>query len=319
MKNSRAIYFTVVILVFLISLGINAGTGGDKPMKGSGKFNIKANMVFFYYKDLNKAVNFYENTLGLHRVLDYGFAKAFQVSKTSLVCLVDETKGMHKTSEPKTVTLSIITLQVDEWYEHLKSRGVKIHSPLKESSRIPIKGFVALDSEGYFLEFQTFKKHPQNEKLLPLLKQITPINTRIPGKETKNLMIQGTICWLYYQDLSEAQSFYQNLMNLELLVDQGFAQVYASSPSGFIGLVDAAKGLHGFSQKKSVNVGYITDQVDQWYQYLVKKGLKMRDPLDEAVKGRVRAFVCFDVAGYYLEFDTFPKHKDNQQLLDMIK
>ena len=288
-------------------------------MKGSGKFNIKANMVFFYYKDLDKAVDFYENVLGLTRVLDYGFAKAFQVSRTSLVCLVDETKGMHKTTEPKTVTLSIITQQVDEWYANLKSKGVKIHSALQESSRIPIKGFVALDSEGYFLEFQTFKRHPQNEKLLPLLKQITPINTRIAGKEAKNLMIQGTICWLYYQDLGEARSFYQNLMKLELLVDQGFAQVYASSPCAFIGLVDAAKGLHGFSEKKSVNVGFITDQVEEWYQYLLKKGLKMRGPLDEAEKGRVRAFVTFDVGGYYLEFDTFNQHKDNQQLLELIK
>ena len=306
-------------LLFIIFFFITSLTSGEKnkPAKNYGQHTIKANMIFFYYKNLDKAVAFYEKIMGLPEVLDYGFAKAFQLSQTSYLCLVDESKGMHRASEPKTVTLSIITQEVDGWYQYLKEAGVKIHSPLSESSRLPIKGFVALDSEGYYLEFETFKEHEQNKRILPLLEKITPL---YPAQEKENvrpseLGIQGTIFWLYYKNLSEACDFYKNTLRLEFLVDQGFAHIYASSASGFIGPVDASQGLHSFSEEKSVNIGFITDEIDRWYQYLIKKDLKMRGPLEEAEQDRVRAFVTFDVGGYYLEFDSFNLHPDNQRLL----
>jgi len=313
-----SILFFLTAFLFFTSL-----TYGEenKNLKSYGQFNIKANMIFFYYTDLDRAAEFYEKILGLPKVLDYGFAKAFQLSQTSYVCLVDETKGMHRASEPKTVTLSIITQEVDGWYQYLKKRGVKIHSPLSESSRLPIKGFVALDSEGYYLEFETFQEHEQNKKILPLLEKITPL---YPVKNEKSfrpqeLGIQGSIFWLYYQDLKEAQDFYEKTLKLEFLVNQGFAQIYASSASGFIGPVDGSQGLHPFTEKKAVNIGFITDQIDQWYKYLIGRGLKIKSPLDEAEQGRVRAFVAFDIADYYFEFDRFNPHPDNQSLLFILK
>ena len=313
-RQKRPVGFCLLIFFFMTSSVYGAE---NIQKKNYGQYAIKANMIFFYYEDLDKAVEFYEQIMGLPEVLDYGFAKAFQLSQTSFLCLVDEKKGMHRASEPKTVTLSIVTQEVDGWYQYLKEKGVKIHSPLSESSRLPIKGFVALDSEGYYLEFETFKEHEQNQKILPLLENITSL---YPAEGTlssrpQELGIQGTIFWLYYLDLKEARDFYENTLKLKFLVDQGFAQVYASSTSGFIGPVDASQGLHPFSEEKSVTVGFITDKIDKWYQYLLKKDLKMRGPLEEAEQGRIRAFVTFDVAGYYLEFDSFNSHPDNQRLL----
>ena len=284
------------------------------------KLGIQANMIFFYYKDLEKAKDFYGKILGFRPVLDYGFAKAYQISHTTFLCLVDETKGMHKTSEPKTVTLSFITRDVDAWYKYLKSQGVKMHSPLKGPSNRPYRGFVAYDCEGYFLEFETFQDHPQNKKLLPILKKhpaIYPKDKRV-GSRPKGLGIQGTVFWLYYRDLEKAQKFCQDILKLEFLVKQDFARIFASSPTGFIGLVDESRGLHRFSKVKSVNIGFITENVENWYHYLLKRGLKMREPLEEIEKGRVRAFVTFDVAGYFLEFDKFYKCKENEILLKTL-
>jgi len=318
-KNAYKAAFLIIILITTLAVtAYGLSSSEEDQMKDSINLDIQANMIFLYYKDLTKAVDFYQNILGLSLVLDYGFAKAFQVSKTSFVCLVDEKKGMHSSTEPKTVTLSFITKEVDAWYKYLKTRDVKMHSHLKGSPRIPIRGFVALDCEGYFLEFETFMAHPQNKKLLPILNSqpsIYPTNKSRP----KELGIQGTIFWLYYKDLQEAQTFYQNNLNLNLLVDQGFAKLYGSSATGFIGLVDESKGLHRFSEKKSVNIGFFTENIGKWYEYLLEKGLKMKDSLEEAVKGRVRAFVCYDTAGYFLEFDTFNQHKDNQTLLEILE
>jgi catechol 2,3-dioxygenase-like lactoylglutathione lyase family enzyme len=317
--KKKSVFITVILLVVLMVNGF--AMEQKKTAVNRRDLHIQANMVFLYYKNLPGAINFYENVLGLTPVLNYGFAKAYRISKSSFVCLVDETKGMHKTSEPKTVTLSFITGEADAWYKYLKAKGVKIHSPLKSSTRIPIRGFIACDAEGYLLEFETFLEHDQNKKLL---ERLAKFPAGYPGKNQAKtrpagLGVQGNVIWLYYKDLKQAQTFYQNVLGLQLLVDQGFAKVYSSSSTGFIGLVDEAKGLHRFSKEKSVNVGFFTRELDEWYDYLLQRGLKMRGPLEEGVKGLVRAFVTYDPAGYYLEFDKFNPHKKNELIIKILE
>ena len=80
-------------------------------------FGMTASNVFFYYSNLARATKFYTETLGLNVAADYGFAKILQVAQTSFITLVDETKGMHKSSEPKSVAIALITDQLDEWFD----------------------------------------------------------------------------------------------------------------------------------------------------------------------------------------------------------
>ena len=94
--------------------------------------------------------------LGLERVLDYGYASIHQISATTFIGLVDETKGMPQPGLPKTVTLSFITTEVDGWYQYLTDHQVPLQHSLADATRHPTRGFVALDPEGYFLEFETF-------------------------------------------------------------------------------------------------------------------------------------------------------------------
>ena len=133
--------------------------------------DIQANLVFFYYQDLAAAYRFYDEVIGLEMVLDYGFAKLFRISQTSYIGLVDAQKGMHSADEPKTVTLSFVTEEIDEWYQYLVEKGVELRGPVKDATRHPTRGFVAYDPEGYFLEFERFLDHPQNETLLKKLSQ----------------------------------------------------------------------------------------------------------------------------------------------------
>ncbi len=292
-----------------------------QPTPQTKALNITANISFFYYKNLPGAVDFYQKVMGLQCVLDYGFAKAYRLSESSFLCLVDEAKGMHKTTEPKSVALSFISTEVDGWYKYLTAKGVKMRSKIGNSKRLPIRGFVAYDPEGYSLEFESFLQHDQNKKILAALAK-TP--TLYPPKNAtdsrpKELGVQGNILWLYYKDLKEAQRFYEKNLGLKLLTDQGFAKVYTSSASSFIGLVDETKGMHRFSPQKAVNVGFVTGDVDEWYRSLLEKGLKMRGPLKDAEKSKVRAFVTFDCAGYYLEFDKFVTHESNKALVEILK
>lgn len=141
----------------------------------SRRLPVQANIVFLYYKDLAAAQKFYEDVLGLKLIVDQGFSKIYQTSPTSFVGLVDEKHGMHSASETKAVTLSFVTEEIDEWYRYLRSRGVKIRSPIENSNRHPTRGFVAYDPEGYYLEFERFLEQRQNAALLRQLKKTASI------------------------------------------------------------------------------------------------------------------------------------------------
>jgi len=308
---------------FSVFLLFNGCQQEQREMEGSKSeiLSIQSNLVFFYYPDLEEAEKFYGDVLGLEKVLDYGFAKIYRISQSTFIGLVDETKGMHDPSEPKTVTLSFVTQEIDQWYQYLKSQGVEIRNPLKDASRHPTRGFVAYDPAGYFLEFERFLEHSQNTLLLKQLAEVQAIYPRSEQKPSRpdNLGITANIIWLYYRDIPEAQAFYEDNFGAKLLVDQGFAKVYSSSPSGFIGLVDEAQGLHRFTPKKAVNVSFLTDRIDEWYAHLQTKGIKIKDSLEALESIPVKAFVAYDPAEYFIEFDQFLKDPRNQKILQLLR
>lgn len=137
------------------------------PTAPPGRF--QAGITWLYYRDLPAAMRFYERVMGLTLTVDQGWAKVYQVSPTSFVGLVDETRGMHRASETKPVALAFVTDRVDDWHRWLVSQGVKVRGESKDSANLPIRGFVALDPEGYTLEFETFRDDPMNTTIRRLL------------------------------------------------------------------------------------------------------------------------------------------------------
>jgi catechol 2,3-dioxygenase-like lactoylglutathione lyase family enzyme len=157
-----------LILVGLAAMAVptaRAVQAREAPMSRPANLGVRANIVFLYYKDVPAAQRFYEDVLGLSLTVDQGFAKIYQVSPTSFVGLVDESQGLHRASDAKPVTVSFVTDQVDAWYAYLKSKGVKIRGEVRDATRHPTRGFVAIDPEGYFLEFETFLEHEQNARI----------------------------------------------------------------------------------------------------------------------------------------------------------
>jgi len=314
----------IISILFLVCLGtflLNCQKSPEKKEQSlNDNLDIQANMVFFYYKDLVKAQDFYENILGLNLAADFGFAKIFQISKRSFIGLVDEKEGAHKTTESKSVTLSFVTEEIDDWYNYLKEINVEMKGPIKNATRHPTRGFVAYDPEGYFLEFETFLDDPQNVKLrekFTQTKALYPDPDQIGGRP-KNLGIQGNVIWLYYKDIPATQKFYEVNFGLKLLVDQEFAKVYSSSPTSFIGLVDESQGLHKFSEEKAVNVSFFTKNVDNWFEHLKSKNVEMKTPSIITEGGTVRVFMCYDIGRYYIEFDTFLEHEINKKILKIL-
>ena len=104
------------------------------------------------------------------------------------------------------------------------------------------------------------------------------------------------------------------------IIDQGFAKVMSSSPTGFIGPVDQAKGMHKYTEKKAVNISFICDDVDTWYVSLASKLVEFRGAgVSEPDEEPIRAFVVYDIGKYYIEFDMFKPDPRNERLLEILK
>ena len=194
---------------------------------------ITATNAFYYYADVEAAWHFYTEVVGLRTVADYGFAKIMQVASRSYLTLVDAERGMHSADEPKTATLALVTDQVEGWYEYLSAAGVPMRAELdaEPDPTAPHVGFVAIDPEGYYLEFERFQAHPENARLLPALDAVEPLFPApdLATERPANLGIRATILWLYYRDTAAINAFYEGLFGTAPIVDQGWRAYFSTS------------------------------------------------------------------------------------------
>lgn len=273
--------------------------------------SLRATQAFYYYRNLPAALQFYQETLGLELVADFGFAKMIQTSPSSFLTLMDLAYSQHAPDEPKTVTTAFVTPAVEAWYATLTARQVPMHRPFSPDPALAHEGFVAVDPEGYLLEFERFNPHLENEKLLPLLAAVNPIQA---GPD-RTLPITATVLWLYYAEMAKAQRFLGEQLGLPQVVDQGFAHIYAAAHSSFLGPVQAGKGLHPYTEKKLVTVSLITDALDDWLAHWQHyPDFQAQTAEMEEVKDRVRFLYGFDPEGHFVEFDQFLDAADNRDL-----
>ena len=317
-------WFAVGAAVVLTACGPSGGDEGEAAVPDEispaipAPPEIQATNAFYYYEDVEGAHDFYARVLGLETVVDYGFAKIMRVAPASYLTLVDAAEGMHSADEPKTVTLAFVTEQVEGWYEYLVEAGVEMRGPYNRQEGRPHDGFVAIDPEGYYLEFERFNPHEENVQLLPLLDEIEPLGPVGETERPTDLTVQATVLWLYYDDMAAIQTFWEELLGVDILVDQGWAKVYAASPTGFIGPVDGTRGLHSVTEDKGVTVSFFTGDVEGWFERARALALELRTPDLTDESGRVSVFVGYDPEGYFLEWDTFLPVEGNERLLELL-
>lgn len=292
----------------------------DQPTNPMEEFGTTASNVFFYYEDVEAAAKFYSEVMGLHVAADYGFAKIMQVADKSFITLVDHTKGMHSADEPKTTAIALVTDQLDEWWDYIQTQDVDMRSteytPREGSAH---DGFVAIDPEGYFLEFERFNPHAENVEFMPLLDATETLYAHPDSNVPQGLGFKATVVWFYYKDMPAIQRFYEDVMGFDLVADQGWAKIYRIGPTGYFGPVDEQRGMHNFTEKKAVTLSFITAAIDEWYDYATRHAaIEMRsDEISDTE--RYRAFVGYDPEGYYLEWDIFKPSPENQKLVEVIE
>ncbi len=118
---------------------------------------IQYPITFFYYRDLEQVIPFYQDILGLDLVRDQGWCKIFSVNNMAYLGLVDEAAGSVSVSEQKSVLLTLVVDDVDAWYEHFKDRSASVLGPPEWHEEIGVYCFFLMDPAGYKIEIQRFK------------------------------------------------------------------------------------------------------------------------------------------------------------------
>jgi catechol 2,3-dioxygenase-like lactoylglutathione lyase family enzyme len=146
-----------IVMTFLLTTGV----AGAQPV-----ISMDETITFFYYEDLQAQVPFYEDLLGLEKTMDMGWVKIYRITPSSSVGLVLQGHGAHEVSADKPAMLSIVTGDVDAWYERLVAADVRVLKELpapasaSNSERAPVRSFLVEDPGGYTIEFFTWQLTP---------------------------------------------------------------------------------------------------------------------------------------------------------------
>lgn len=117
-----------------------------------------------------------------------------------------------------------------------------------------------------------------------------------------HLPVEQQVTFLYTRDLLKSAAFYEDIMGLRLVLDQGSCRIYQVSDDGFLGFCQRESAP---LEPQGVIFTFVTSAVDAWYDHLVEKGVEFEKP--PATNPAYNIYHCFlrDPNGYLLEFQQF--------------
>lgn len=114
---------------------------------------IDSQITFLYTENLAKSAPFYEDVLGLPLAVDQGSCRIYRIVGSQAYI------GLCERAEPRTkdgLIFTIVTQDVDGWYERITSKGITCEYPPKLNETYHIYHFFVRDPSGYLIEVQRF-------------------------------------------------------------------------------------------------------------------------------------------------------------------
>jgi len=110
------------------------------------------------------------------------------------------------------------------------------------------------------------------------------------------------VTFLYTRDLGATARFYEQMLGLGLVLDQGTCRIYRISTDGFLGFCQRAEAPE---RPVGVIVTLVTEDVDGWHARLAARGVSFEKA--PAFNPDYNIYHCFlrDPNGYLLEIQSF--------------
>ena len=119
------------------------------------------------------------------------------------------------------------------------------------------------------------------------------------------MKLSSQITFLYFKELTEPGRFFEEILKLEKVDDQGFARIYRISGGAFIGIVDEANGYCNSPSEKNVLITLVTEDVHPWYERLKDAGVAIAAAPAVQAKANVECFFFEGPGGYAFEIQKF--------------
>ena len=112
-----------------------------------------------------------------------------------------------------------------------------------------------------------------------------------------NLAEGRTITFLYTDDLPRLSRFYEGVLGLELVIDQGACRILRASATALVGLCDLPHRPRGTD---GVMLTFAVADVDAAHAALLARGVAFEGPVATSMAGTVRSAFFRDPEGYRL-------------------
>ena len=114
--------------------------------------------------------------------------------------------------------------------------------------------------------------------------------------------IEQQVTFLYAADLEKTAVFYETILELPLILDQGACRIYEIGGGAFLGF---CRHLTGGDGAAGVILTLVSSDVDGWYAFLQSKGVVFEKPPQYNPKFNI--YHCFlrDPNGYLIEIQCF--------------
>ncbi|MEG3064373.1 VOC family protein [Acetomicrobium sp.] len=123
-------------------------------------------ITFLYFKNLDEAFPFFEKVLNLELVDDQGTARLYRISSGAFIGIVDEKTGHCKSQDKNAVLITLVTDDLQTWYERLKRHKVELETSIQRPQDFPVECFFFRGPGGYEFEIQKFLKEDTRKVFL---------------------------------------------------------------------------------------------------------------------------------------------------------
>lgn len=125
-----------------------------------------------------------------------------------------------------------------------------------------------------------------------------------------NVKYSSAITFLYYKDFSYGVDFLEGVLELELVMDQGFARVYQVNEKSFLGIVQEKDSS---DVPGSTLFSLTTNKIEEEYKRVHKLEVYKLTDIKHFKQIPLKSFFFDDLEGHTFEIQQFLKQDDIDQ------
>ena len=146
-----------MLVAVVASIGFSDRAAAERA---PGLPDVHDQVTFLYYADLLEPRRFYGGLLGLSHYYETPWVTLYRSSPGATIGIVKRAHdSMPGDTKRDAVMVSIVTNDVNAWYQRLKRGGkVRFEKDIYDHPDVPIRAFLIRDPAGYSIEFFQWRK-----------------------------------------------------------------------------------------------------------------------------------------------------------------